>query len=132
VGQKFIDSISNQLLFLQSLASQFGDQFMSRKDTDREKVIPPSRFNRAGTDLASFDAIIDAGNTWRLEMRTTIALDDELVRTAQEFTGVSEKAALIREALKALIERESARRLASLGGSMPGLKSIPRRRTRQS
>jgi Arc/MetJ family transcription regulator len=65
-------------------------------------------------------------------MRTTIALDDELVRTAQEFTGVSEKAALIREALKALIERESARRLASLGGSMPGLKNIPRRRTRQS
>jgi Arc/MetJ family transcription regulator len=65
-------------------------------------------------------------------MRTTIALDDELVRTAQEFTGLSEKAALIREALKALIERESARRLASLGGSMPGLKSIPRRRTRQS
>lgn len=65
-------------------------------------------------------------------MRTTIALDDELVRTAQEFTGVSEKAALIREALKALIEREAARRLASLGGSMPGLKSIPRRRTRQS
>jgi Arc/MetJ family transcription regulator len=65
-------------------------------------------------------------------MRTTIALDDKLVRTAQEFTGVSEKAALIREALKALIERESARRLASLGGSMPGLKNIPRRRTRQS
>ena len=65
-------------------------------------------------------------------MRTTIALDDELVRTAQEFTGVSEKAALIREALKALIERESARRLASLGGSMPGLKNIPRRRSRQS
>jgi Arc/MetJ family transcription regulator len=65
-------------------------------------------------------------------MRTTIALDDELVRTAQEFTGVSEKAALIREALKALIEREAARRLASLGGSMPGLKSIPRRRTKQS
>jgi len=65
-------------------------------------------------------------------MRTTIALDDELVRTAQEFTGLFEKAALISEALKALIERESARRLASLGGSMPGLKSIPRRRTRQS
>jgi Arc/MetJ family transcription regulator len=63
-------------------------------------------------------------------MRTTIALDDELVRTAQEFTGVAEKAALIREALKALIERESARRLASLGGTMPGLKKIPRRRGR--
>ncbi len=61
-------------------------------------------------------------------MRTTIALDDDLVRIAKEFTGVSEKTALIREALKALIERESARRLASLGGSMPELKSVPRRR----
>jgi len=61
-------------------------------------------------------------------MRTTIALDDDLLRTAQEFTGVAEKTALIREALKALIERESARRLASLGGTMPGLKDIVRRR----
>jgi Arc/MetJ family transcription regulator len=61
-------------------------------------------------------------------MRTTIALDDDLVRTAQDFTGVAEKTALVREALKALIERESARRLAALGGSMPGLKKIPRRR----
>jgi len=61
-------------------------------------------------------------------MRTTIALDDSLVRTAQEFTGVAEKTALIREALKALIERESARRLAALGGTMPRLKNIPRRR----
>ena len=61
-------------------------------------------------------------------MRTTLALDDELVRTAQEFTGVVEKTALIREALKALIERESARRLASLGGTMPLLRSTPRRR----
>lgn len=60
-------------------------------------------------------------------MRTTVALDDDLVRTAQEFTGVAEKTALLREALKALIERESARRLAALGGSMPGLKNIPRR-----
>jgi Arc/MetJ family transcription regulator len=65
-------------------------------------------------------------------MRTTVALDDELVRVAQEFTGVGEKTALIREALKALIERESARRLAALGGTMPGLKSIPRRRGRRN
>jgi Arc/MetJ family transcription regulator len=63
-------------------------------------------------------------------MRTTIALDDDLVRTAQEFTGMQEKTALLREALKALIERESARRLASLGGTMPGLKNVPRRRAR--
>ena len=61
-------------------------------------------------------------------MRTTLALDDDLIRTAQEFTGVEEKAALVREALKALIERESARRLAVMGGSMPGLKNIPRRK----
>ena len=73
----------------------------------------------------SFDAIIGA-------MRTTLALDDDLVRIAQEFTGVAEKTALVREALKALIERESARRLASLGGRMPGLKNIPRRRTRSN
>ncbi|HEV2470271.1 MAG TPA: type II toxin-antitoxin system VapB family antitoxin [Candidatus Sulfotelmatobacter sp.] len=65
-------------------------------------------------------------------MRTTIALDDDLIRVAQEYTGVEEKTALVREALKALIERESARRLASLGGSMRGLKNIPRRRGRQS
>jgi Arc/MetJ family transcription regulator len=63
-------------------------------------------------------------------MRTTLALDDDLLRQAQEFTGVAEKTALIREALKALIERESARRLAALGGTMPELKSVPRRRVR--
>jgi len=63
-------------------------------------------------------------------MRTTVALDDELVRKAREFTGVEEKAALIREALKALIERESARRLAALGGTMPEAKKVPRRRVR--
>jgi Arc/MetJ family transcription regulator len=61
-------------------------------------------------------------------MRSTVALDDDLVRTAQELTGVVERTALIHEALKALIERESARRLASLGGTMPRLKNIPRRR----
>jgi len=63
-----------------------------------------------------------------MPMRTTVALDDDLVRKAQEFTGVTGKAALIREGLKALIERESARRLASLGGSMPELNDVPRRR----
>ncbi|HZY61191.1 MAG TPA: type II toxin-antitoxin system VapB family antitoxin [Edaphobacter sp.] len=61
-------------------------------------------------------------------MRTTLALDDDLVSLAQEFTGVAEKTALVREALKALIERESARRLAALGGTMPDLEDIPRRR----
>jgi Arc/MetJ family transcription regulator len=65
-------------------------------------------------------------------MRTTLALDDDLIRIAQEFTGVSEKTALVREALKALIERESARRLAALGGSTPELKDISRRRERKN
>jgi Arc/MetJ family transcription regulator len=61
-------------------------------------------------------------------MRTTLALDDDLVEEAQALTGVSEKAALVREALKALIQRESARRLARLGGSQPDLTPIRRRR----
>ena len=61
-------------------------------------------------------------------MRTTVALDDELVSKAQAFTGLTEKSSLVREALKALIERESALRLARLGGSEPKVASAPRRR----
>lgn len=61
-------------------------------------------------------------------VRTTIALDDDLVAEAQNFTGLMEKSSLVREALKALIEREAARRLARLGGSQPKLKAPPRRR----
>lgn len=62
-------------------------------------------------------------------MRTTLNIDDELLEQAQSLTGVNEKTALVREALRALIERESARRLALLGGSDPELKSVPRRRS---
>lgn len=65
-------------------------------------------------------------------MRTTIALDDELLAKAQAFTGLKEKSSLIREALKALIERESARQLARLGGTEPDLKAPPRRRARSA
>jgi Arc/MetJ family transcription regulator len=61
-------------------------------------------------------------------MRTTLALDDDLLSEAQAYTGLKEKSAVVREALKALIERESARRLARLGGSVPDLKLVPRRR----
>jgi Arc/MetJ family transcription regulator len=63
-------------------------------------------------------------------MRTTIALDDGLLAEAHRLTGMTERTALIREALIALIERESARRLARLGGSEPGLDDVPRRRPR--
>jgi len=61
-------------------------------------------------------------------MRTTLALDDDLVARAQAASGLKEKSALVREALKALIERESARRLARLGASEPDLVAPPRRR----
>lgn len=62
-------------------------------------------------------------------MRTTVNIDDQLMTDAQRITGVTEKAALLREGLRALIERESARRLASLGASEPGLQAVDRRRS---
>lgn len=61
-------------------------------------------------------------------MRTTITIDDDLLATAQEYTGLTEKTALVREALKALVQREAARRLALLGGSAPDFEAPPRRR----
>jgi len=61
-------------------------------------------------------------------MRTTIVLDEELIEAAREYTGIKEKSALVREALKSLIQREAARRLARLGGSEPDAEYIPRRR----
>jgi Arc/MetJ family transcription regulator len=64
-----------------------------------------------------------------IAMRTTIAIDDDLLAQAALLTGVSEKTALIREALKALVQRESAKRLALLGGTEPQLKEVPRRQT---
>ena len=72
--------------------------------------------------MASFDAM-------SVPMRTTLALDDDLIAKAQAFTGLKEKSGLVREALKALIERESARRLARLGGTEPELTAAPRRRS---
>lgn len=61
-------------------------------------------------------------------MRTTVALDDELVAVARGYTGIAGTSALLRQALRALIEREAARRLARLGGSEPGLRVPSRRR----
>ena len=61
-------------------------------------------------------------------MRITLDIDDELLARAQEVTNITAKPALIREALRVLVERESARRLAKLGGSQADLQSIPRRR----
>jgi Arc/MetJ family transcription regulator len=62
-------------------------------------------------------------------MRTTINLDDELLEEARRITGVKGRTALVHEGLRALIERESARRLARLGGSERQLRPVPRRRS---
>ena len=62
-------------------------------------------------------------------MRTTINLDDELLVKATRLMGPLDRTALLRESLETLIERESAKRLARLGGTEPSLKTVPRRRT---
>lgn len=61
-------------------------------------------------------------------MRTTVTLDDDLLRKAEQLSGIPERSRLLREALQSLVARESARRLARLGGSEPQLEAPPRRR----
>jgi hypothetical protein len=62
-------------------------------------------------------------------MRTTLNLDEDLLRVAREYTGIEEKTALIHAGLKALIEREAARRMIALGGTMPKMTAGRRRRS---
>ncbi|MBU3017921.1 type II toxin-antitoxin system VapB family antitoxin [Paraglaciecola agarilytica] len=62
-------------------------------------------------------------------MRTTLNIDDELLAKAIELTGIQEKSAIMRESLQALVERESAKRLALLGGTEPELTNISRRQS---
>jgi Arc/MetJ family transcription regulator len=61
-------------------------------------------------------------------MRTTITIDDDLLAKAMKLAGPLGRSAMVREGLKALIERESAKRLARLGGAQPALKAARRRR----
>jgi hypothetical protein len=61
-------------------------------------------------------------------MRTTLIIDEDMLDRARELTGIREKTALVRAGLEALIARESAKRLASLGGTQPEVERIPRRR----
>jgi Arc/MetJ family transcription regulator len=61
-------------------------------------------------------------------MRTTITIDDELLKDAQEFSGIKEKSAVINEALRWFVAREAGKRLAKLGGSAPDIEAPPRRR----
>lgn len=65
-------------------------------------------------------------------MRTTVNLDDELLEDAKWLTGIDGTTQLVNAALKALVEREAARRLAKMGGTMPDLQPIPRRRSEPS
>lgn len=62
-------------------------------------------------------------------MRTTLNIHDETLKRAAELTGITEKTALVRMGLEALIARESSRRLADLGATEKGLRAVPRRRT---
>jgi Arc/MetJ family transcription regulator len=64
-----------------------------------------------------------------MHMRTTLNINDELMKRAAQLTGVHEKTHLVRLGLEALISREAAKRLAKLGGSDPHLKAIRRRRS---
>lgn len=68
-------------------------------------------------------------NSEAAAVRTTVNLDDDLLEDARKLTGIDERTALLHEALRALIARESARRLARLGGSEPRLRPVPRRRS---
>lgn len=61
-------------------------------------------------------------------MKTTLNIDDKILKKAAKLTGITEKTSLVRLGLEALIARESARRLAELGGTEKGLRQIPRRR----
>lgn len=81
--------------------------------------------------MTSIDANFDTthGTAGVQAMRTTLNIDDQLLEEAQRITGVSEKSILVREGLRALIERESARRLALLRGSEPQLTQISRRKS---
>ena len=65
-------------------------------------------------------------------MKTTLDIDERLWSEAQRMTGIAEKTKLVQQGLQALIERESASRLAKLGGSEPQLGPISRRRSEQT
>ncbi len=83
-------------------------------------------------NITSFDATIYALNHRSQAVRTTLNIDDALLAKAQNLTGLSGKAELVRAGLQALIERESAHRLARLGGTEPQLKPVSRRRPTKS
>jgi len=95
---------------------------------DRE-VIPALASPRPGEHPKHHQKMTRLMQTPPWSMRTTVTLDDQLLAKAEQLCGHLERTALLKEALGALIQRESARRLAALGGSEPHLEPIPRRRS---
>ena len=67
-----------------------------------------------------------------MHMRTTINIDDEILKKASQLTGIKEKTALVRQGLEALISLESSKRLARLGGTEKSLRPIPRRKSNKT
>jgi Bacterial antitoxin of type II TA system, VapB len=84
---------------------------------------------QAGTKIPTRSDSVNHAHSIFTCMRIALTLDDDLLAIAESYTGLKEKSALVREALLALVERESARRLAALGGSESALKPIGRRKT---
>ena len=79
---------------------------------------------------ASNGDLYDASIVVEVSMRTTVTLDDELLARAEELTGISERSALIRDAVELLVRIETGRQLAALGGSDPAAEAAPRSRKR--
>ena len=80
--------------------------------------------------VASNDGANDVILNVEVSMRTTVTLDDDLLARAEELTGISERSALIRDAVELLVRIETGRQLAALGGSDPAAEAAPRRRAR--
>ena len=103
-------------------------QFTGMEERHTPKSEPLPRRQHA-SHMSSIDAYYyaDKVRNRRIDVRTTVNLDDRLLEEAQRLTGISQRAALVSEGLRSLIERESARRLARLGGSEPQLRPVRRR-----
>ena len=79
---------------------------------------------------ASNGDLYDASIVVEVAMRTTVTLDDDLLARAEELTGISERSALIRDAVELLVRIETGRQLAALGGSDQAAEAAPRSRQR--
>lgn len=87
--------------------------------------------NNLGHSTVTRDDVSGTARSSVKRTRTTVTLDDDLIRAAQALTGIKEKSALIRAALKQLVRAGAPKRLAALGGAMPDLQRIPRRQVQR-